>query len=60
MQQYKMSFLDRMGFVVTTRSYDAATDAEAMQHAHTICGTHKIMVTEANRVVGSVEKGASA
>jgi hypothetical protein len=60
MQQYKMSFLDRLDFVVTSRPFDAATDTEALLHAQTLCWSHKIMVTQEDRLVGNVAKGAHA
>ncbi len=60
MQQYTMSFLDKLDFVITARPFDAATDTEALLHAHTLCWSHKIVVTQEDRVVGNVAKGAEA
>jgi len=60
MQHYKMSFLDKLDFVVTSRPFDAATDAEALLHAQTLCWSHKILVTQDDRLVGKVAKGTQA
>lgn len=60
MQQYKMSFLDKLDFVVTVRDFDADNDVDALTHAHVLCKTHTINVTQADRRVGEVAKGAAA
>jgi len=60
MQQYKMSFLDKLNFVVTVRNFDADTDTDALTHAYSLCGTHTINVIQADRRVGEVSKGALA
>ena len=59
MQQYKMSFLDRLNFVVTVRDFEGADDGAALAHAYSLCGTHTIEVTQAGRRVGEVAKGTS-
>ena len=58
LQQYKMAFLDKMAFAVTVRDFDAADDIAALAHAYTLCTTHRIAVTQADRRVGEVAKGA--
>ena len=58
MQQYKMAFLDKKAFVVTVRDIDAADDIAALAHAYALCTTHMIAVTQADRRVGEVAKGA--
>ena len=58
LQKYKMAFLDKLDFAVTTRDFDAADDAAALAHAYTLCGTHQIAVTQDGRLVGEVAKGA--
>ncbi len=60
MQQYKMSFLDKLSFVITVRDFDADNDIDALAHAYTLCATHTINVTQAGRRVGEVAKGVSA
>jgi hypothetical protein len=60
MQQYKMSFLDKLNFVVTARDFNADNDIDALAHAYTLCATHTINVTQAGRHVGEVVKGMSA
>lgn len=59
MQQYKMAFLDKLNFVVTVRDFEGANDTAALAHAYSLCGTHAIAVTQADRRVGEVAKGAS-
>jgi hypothetical protein len=53
-----MAFLDKMAFVITVRDFDAADDIAALAHAYTLCATHTIAVTQADRRVGEVAKGA--
>jgi hypothetical protein len=53
-----MAFLDTMAFVVTVRDCDAADDIAALAHAYTLCTTQMIAVTQAERRVGEVAKGA--
>jgi len=60
MQQYKMAFLDKLDFVVTTRDFNAPDDNGAIAHAYTLCGTHQIAVTQDGRRVGEVAKGSTA
>jgi hypothetical protein len=58
LQQYKMAFLDRMAFVITARDFDADDDIAALAHVYTLCATYTIVVTQADRRVGEVTKGA--
>lgn len=60
LQQYKMAFLDKLDFAVTVRDFDGADDRAALAHAYTLCGTHRIAVTQAGRLVGKVDKGETA
>lgn len=53
-----MAFLDKMAVVVTVRDFGAADDIAALAHAYTLCTTHWIAVTQADRRVGEVTKGA--
>ena len=55
-----MAFLDKLDFAVTVRDFDGADDGAALAHAHTLCGTHRIAITQAGRHVGEVAKGAAA
>jgi hypothetical protein len=55
-----MAFLDKRAFIVTVREFDADNDIAALAHAYKLCGTHTINVTQAERRVGEVAKGASA
>lgn len=59
MLQYKMSFLDKLNFVVTVRDFEGADDSAALAHAYSLCGTHAIEITQADRRVGEIAKGAS-
>jgi hypothetical protein len=58
LKPYKMSFRDKLDFVVTVRDFDAACDADAMRHAYTLCASHKISVRQGDRLVGTLAKGA--
>ena len=58
LKPYKMFFRDKLDFVVTVRDFDAACDADAMAHALTLCGSHKISVRLGDRLVGTLAKGA--
>ena len=60
LQQYQMAFLDKLGFTVTVREFEGADDGAALAHAYTLCGTHRIAVTQAGRRVGEVAKGGIA
>jgi len=55
-----MAFLDKLDFAVTVRDFDCADDSAALAHAYTLCGTHRIAITQAGRRVGEVAKGAAA
>jgi hypothetical protein len=58
MAEYRMSFLDKLDVVILVRKHEAEDDAASIAHAHTICGTHRIVITQANRPVGEIAKGA--
>jgi hypothetical protein len=53
-----MAFLDKMAVVVAVRDFAAADDIAALAHAYTLCTTQRIAVTQADRRVGEVTKGA--
>jgi hypothetical protein len=59
-QLYRMAFLDKLDFAVTVRDFEGADDGAALAHAYTLCGTHRIVVTQAGRRVGEVAKGQTA
>ncbi len=60
MHDYKMSFLDKLDFIVTQRDFSGPDDLSALDHAHTLCRTHKIEISQAGRFVARVFKGATA
>lgn len=57
-KKYQMSFLDKVNLVITVRDYAGLNDDAALAHAHTLCATHKIVVHQADRYIGQVDKGA--
>jgi hypothetical protein len=50
-----MTFLDRLNVVVTVRDFDGTDDTAALAHAESLCATHTIEVTQAERRVGEVK-----
>jgi hypothetical protein len=52
-----MTFLDRVGFRITVRDFSGADDMAALAHAQTLCSSHTILVTQADRTVGKIMKG---
>jgi|GraSoiStandDraft_4_1057263.scaffolds.fasta_scaffold8356704_1 hypothetical protein len=58
LKPYKMAFLDKYAFAVTARDFDGADDNAAMDHGLTLCGTHMIEITQADRLVARIPKGA--
>ncbi|MBA2589779.1 MAG: hypothetical protein H0U98_14270 [Alphaproteobacteria bacterium] len=55
-----MTLLDKKAFIVSVRDFDADTDIAALAYAYTLCGTHTINVTQADRRVGEVARGSLA
>ena len=58
LKPYKMSFLDKYEFAVTARDFDAPDDNAALDHGLTLCLTHMIEITQADRLVARIPKGA--
>jgi len=57
LRQYKLTFLDKLDFIVTVQDFESANDITALAHAYTLCGMHMIEVTDAGRRVGEITKG---
>jgi hypothetical protein len=57
LRQYKLTFLDKLDFIVTVQDLESANDITALAHAYTLCGAHMIEVTDAGRRVGEITKG---
>ena len=57
MRQYKLTFLDKLAFILTVQDFESANDITALAHAYTLCGMHMIEVTHAGRRVGEITKG---
>ena len=56
MRQYKLTFLDKLDFIVAVQDFESANDIIALSHAYTLCGMHMIEVTHAGRRVGEITK----
>lgn len=54
LQQYKLVFLDRLNVVITVRDFGGPDDTAALAYAKSLCATHTIEVTQAERSVGEV------
>jgi hypothetical protein len=53
-----MSFLDKLNVVIIERGFAGHNDGDAIAHALTLCATHAIEITQDDRLVGSIPKGA--
>lgn len=51
LQQYKITFLDRLNVGITVRDFDGPDDTAALAHAESLYATHTIEVTQAERVL---------
>ena len=58
MQPYNMAFLDKLNVVITERGFAGRSDGDAVAHALTLCATYAIEVTQDDRLVGRIPKGA--
>jgi hypothetical protein len=56
LQQYKMSFLDKLNFAVAVRDYTGPDDQSAIDHARTLSLTHMIEIVQLDRMVARIPK----
>ena len=57
MKLYNLRFLDRLDFVVLTRTFVSADDLAALEEAERMSRTHTIEVWDGERKVARVKKG---
>jgi len=57
MKLYNLHFLDRLDFVILSRTVVSADDLGALAEAERWCGTHVIEVWEGERRVARIKKG---
>jgi hypothetical protein len=53
-----MAFLDKLNVVIIERGFVGRTDSDAIAHGLTLCRTHAIEITLADRLVARLLKGA--